>query len=59
MNYTTIIILELFIVAGVLGLPPKYISEHGRVSIQEVFEYFETNIFDLPNKSGKSFEKQK
>jgi hypothetical protein len=55
MNYTTIIVLELFIVAGVPGLPPEYISEHGGVSIQEVFMYFETNILDLPNKSGKSF----
>lgn len=54
MNYTTVIVLELFIVAGVPGLPPKYISEHGGVSTQEMIMYFETNILDLPNKRGKS-----
>ena len=49
MNYTTIIILELFIDAGVSVLPPEYISEHGGDNIQEVFMYFETNVLNLPN----------
>jgi len=54
MNYTTVIVLELFVVAGIPGLPPKYISERGRRVDVQVFMYFEVNILDLPNKRGKS-----
>ena len=50
MSYTSFI-LELFILVDVPELPPKYISEHGGVSVPEVFMYFETNALDLSSKT--------
>jgi hypothetical protein len=48
MNHRSIFVLGPPIFAGIaVGLPLKYVSEHGGVSRQEVLVYFENRILDL------------